>query len=108
MQECFRRHPDHYGGEFDDGDDQEEAETPPANNPPVDEDSTSPLLEPASPKKPEVDEPSVPLYQSKTSSSAVSPEVDEPSAPPATSSDTEGSQTTSELSSRKAPERNKG
>lgn len=108
MQECFRRHPDHYGGEFEDSDGQEdEAENPAANNPQVDESSTSPVLEPVPRKSPEVDEPSVPLYQSKTPFSAVSPQVDEPSFPPATSSVSEGSQTTSDHL-RKAPEGTKG
>lgn len=108
MQECFRRHPDHYGGEFDDSDGQEEeAENSAANNPLVDEVSTSPVLESASPKNPEVDEPSVPLYQSKTPSSAVSsPQVDEPSVSVATSV-SEGSQTTSDIS-RKDPDATKG
>lgn len=97
MQECFRRHPDHYGGEFDDSDGQEEDAEKAATNPPqVDEASTSPVLDRASPKTPEVDETSVPLYQSKNPSS-VSPEVDEPSA---TSSVSEESQTTSDLSRR--------
>lgn len=101
MQECFRRHPDHYGGEFDDGDGQEEDAENAATNPPqVDEASTSPVLDRASPKDPEVDEPSVPLFQSKNPSSA-SPQVDEPSA---TSSVSEGPQTTSDLSRRNTVE----
>lgn len=107
MQECFRRHPEHYGGEFEDSDSQEEeAENPAANNPQVDESST-PVLDPAPQKKPEVDEPSVPLYQSKTPPTAVSPQVDEPSTSPAASSVSEGSQTTSDHS-RKAPDGTKG
>lgn len=101
MQECFRRHPDHYGGEFDDGDGQEEDAENAATNPPqFDEASTSPILDRASPKDPEVDEPSVPLFQSKNPSSA-SPQVDEPSA---TSSVSEGPQTTSDLSRRNTVE----
>lgn len=97
MQDCFRRHPDHYGGDFDDGDGQEEdAENAATNSPQVDEASTSPVLDPASPKAPEVDEPSVPLFQSKNPSSA-SPQVDEPSA---TSSVSKRPQATSHLSRR--------
>lgn len=97
MQECFRRHPDHYGGEFDDGDGQDEDAENAATDPPdVDEASTSPVLDRASSKTPEVDEPSVPLFQSKSPSSA-SPQVDEPSA---TSSVSEGLQTKSDLSKR--------
>lgn len=101
MQECFRRHPDHYGSEFDDGEGQEEDAENAATSPPqVDEASTSPVLDRASPKGPEVDEPSVPLFQSKNPSSA-SPQVDEPSA---TSSVSEGPQTTSDLSRRNTVE----
>lgn len=109
MQECFRRHPDHYGGEFDDGDGQnDEAENSASNNPLVDEASTSPVLDLASSKNPEVDEPSMPLNQSKTPSSALSsPQADDPSVTPTTSSVSEGSQTTTDLS-RKAPEATKG
>lgn len=107
MQECFRRNPDHYGGEFEEGDIQEEeAENPAANDPQVDESSTL-VLDPAPRNNPEVDEPSVPLYQPKTASTAVSPHDDEPSATPATSSLSEGSQTTSDHS-RKASEGTKG
>lgn len=101
MQECFRRHPDHYGGEFDDGDGQEEDAENAATNPPqVDEASTSPVLDRASPKDPEVDEPSVPLFQPKNPSSP-SPQVDEPSA---TSSVSEGPQATSHLSRKNTVE----
>ena len=101
MQECFRRHPEHYGSEFDDSDSQEDLGNP--TNPQVDEPSTSPVLDALSPN-PEVDEPSAPLYQSIPSST--SPQVDEPSATQATSV-SEGSQTTPDLS-RKAPEDTKG
>lgn len=102
MQECFRRHPDHYGSELDDGEGQEEDAANAATSPPqVDEASTSPVLDRASPQDPEVDEPSVPLFQSKNPSSA-SPQVDEPSV---TSSISEGPpQATSDLSRRNTVE----
>ena len=101
MQECFRRHPDHYGGEFDDSEGLEEDAEKSATNPPqVDEASTSPVLDRTSPTNPGVDEPSVPLYQSKNPSSA-SAQVDEPSA---TASVSEGPQTTSDLSRRNSLE----
>lgn len=104
MQECFRRHPDHYGGEFDDGDGQEEDAENAATNPPqVDEASTSPVLDRASPKDPEVDEPSVPLFQSKNPSSASSPQVDEPSATSSSVSEVPQA-TTSHLSRRNTVE----
>lgn len=105
MQECFRRHPDHYGGEFDDSDGQEEdADNATTTNPSqADEASTSPVLDHrASPKDPEVDEPSLPLFQSKNPSSAASPQVDEPSATSSVSG--EGPQTTSDPSRRNTVE----
>lgn len=114
MQECFRRHPDHYGGEFDDGDGQEEDVENAATNPPqVDEASTSPVLDHASPKDPEVDEPSVPLFQSKNPSSASSPQVDELSTtsssvlevPQATTSNLSRRNTVEDSTSNKAQDR---
>lgn len=97
MQECFRRHPDQYGGEFEDGDGQEEdAENATTNPQKADEASASPALDRTSPKDPEVDVPSVPLFQSENPSSA-SPKVNEPSV---TSSVSKGPQTSSDLSRR--------
>lgn len=73
MQDCFRQHPDVYGGEFEDGESPEH-DNPSYLNPQVDEPSIPPPLDPSLPM-PAVDQPSVPLYPSKTS-------VDNPSGAP--------------------------
>lgn len=73
MQDCFRQHPEIYGGEFEEGESSDD-DDPAYSNPEVDEPSIPPPLDPSLPM-PAVDQPSVPLYTSKTL-------VDEPSLSP--------------------------
>lgn len=77
MQDCFRQHPDVYGGEFEEGESPED--DPLYSSPEVDEPSIPPPLDPSLPM-PEVDQSSVPLYTSNAA-------IDKSSiAPPASDS----------------------
>lgn len=78
MQDCFRQHPDVYGAELDD--DEDNTENPNQTiDPQVDEPSVfHPPPPAASTRSPEVDEPSI--YQPPPPSTLpINPQVDEPS-----------------------------
>lgn len=86
MQDCFRQHPDIYGGEFE-GESPED--DPSYSDPEVDEPSIPPPLDPSLPM-PAVDQPSVPLYTSQAS-------IDEPS-PASPTSDSRATSASSSMS----------
>ena len=71
MQDCFRQHPEIYGGEFED-DESSDDDDPAYSNPQVDDPSIPPPLDPSLPV-PAVNQPSVPLYTSKNSVDKQSP-----------------------------------